>query len=176
MTSHDGLEAAIDADTVYQSARAEAAKIQGLQRDLQLAIQDLNQRKQLRQNELSDAASAISRIDRQLDSVLAPIREQTQSSLDDLVQRRLDLQSKRTDRDEAARLQALKDQLTGELPRIDKKQVWAPIDPAAVLKLCRTIEQVLKEWSWADDVRVEFDDKLFDLTAALKRDQLRVVF
>ena len=160
---HEGLDAPIDADTVYQSARAEAAKIQGLQRDLQAAIHDLNHRKELRVSERNSATAALTRIDRQLDSVLAPTRARAQSSLDDLVQRRLDLQTKRTDRDEADRLQTLKDQLTEELPPIDKKQVWAPIDPTAILKLCRTIEEVLKEWSWPKDVRVEFDEKAYDL-------------
>ena len=160
---HEGLDAPIDADTVYQSARAEAAKIQGLQRDLQAAIHDLNHRKELRVSERNSATAALTRIDRQLDSVLAPTRARAQSSLDDLVQRRLDLQTKRTDRDEADRLQTLKDQLTEELPPIDKKQVWAPIDPTAILKLCRTIEEVLREWSWPKDVRVEFDEKAYDL-------------
>ena len=161
--SHEGADTVPDAAAVYQSATAEAAKIQGLQRDLQAAIKDLNGRKEWRQNESSVAAAEVSRIDRELDGVLAPTRARAQSSLDELVQRRLNLQTWQSDREEAARLRALKDELDQKMPSARQKQTWAPIDPVAVTALCRVIEKVLIEWSWPDDVRVEFDDKAYDI-------------
>jgi len=160
---HDGAEAVPDANAVYQSAAAEAAKIQGLQRDLQAAISDLTDRKRARESEGSDAASEVSRIDRELDGVLSPTRARAQSSLDELVQRRLSLQTWQSDREEAARLHALKEELGEDLPSAAKKQTWAPIDPVAVTALCRVIETVLMEWSWPSDTRVEFDDKAYDI-------------
>lgn len=160
---HDGVEAVPDAKSVYQSAAAEAAKIQGLQRDLQAAIKDLTDRKYARERESATATSEVSHIDRQLDSVLSPTRARAQSSLDDLVQRRLDLQTWQSDREEAARLRAMKEELDGELPAAATKQTWAPIDPVAVTALCRVIEKVLMEWSWPAETRVEFDDKTYDI-------------
>lgn len=160
--AHGDTETTPDAAAVYQSARAEAAKIQGLQRDLQAAIGDLKDRKLKREDEATAAALEISRIDRNLDGVLASSRARTKSSLDELVQRRLNLQTWRSDLDEATRLRALKSSLGKELPAAGKKQTWAPIDPVSVTALCRVIEAVLKEWSWPADVRVEFDDKTYD--------------
>lgn len=161
--SHDSVDTVLDAAAVYQSAMAEAAKIQGLQRDLQAAIKDLNGRKERREHERSTAADEISRIDRRLDGVLAPTRAHAHSSLDDLVQRRLNLQTWQLDREEAARLRALKGKLNQAMPPAGQKHTWAPIDPVAVTALCRVIEKVLIEWSWPDDVRVEFDDKAYDI-------------
>lgn len=160
---HDDIETVPDANAVYQSARAEAAKIQGLQRDLQAAMKDLNNRKLSRENESTKAGAEVARIDRELDSVLAPSRTRTQSSLDDLVQRRLNLQTWQSDREEAERLRKLKDELREELPSSGQKQTWAAIDSVAVTALCRVIEAVLQEWSWPSDVRVEFDDKTYDI-------------
>ena len=161
--SHDATDALPDAAAVYQSATAEAAKIQGLQRDLQAAIKDLIERREWRRSDSSEATAEVSRIDRELDGVLAPTRARAQSSLDELVQRRLNLQTWQSDREEAARLRALKDELDQKMPSAGQKQTWAPIDPVAVTALCRVIETVLIEWSWPDDVRVEFDDKAYDI-------------
>ncbi|PHR93481.1 MAG: hypothetical protein COA78_32790 [Blastopirellula sp.] len=161
--THDGVEAAPDANAVYQSAKAEAAKIQGLQRDLQAAMKDLNNRKILREDESAKAAIEVSRIDRVLDGMLAPTRVRAKSSLDELVQRRLTLQTWQYDREEAARLRNLKGELDEKLPSAGQKQTWAPIDSVAVNSLCRDIEAVLQEWSWPPEVRVEFDDKTYDI-------------
>jgi len=161
--THDGDEAVTDVASVYQSARAEAAKIQGLQRDLQEAIGDLRARRSSRETERTSAASELVRIDRRLDSVLGPTRTQTRTSLGELVQRRLELQTLQSDRDEAERLRTLREEFDKELPESSGKQTCAPIDPVAVTALCRVIESLLKEWSWPDDVRVEFDDKTYDI-------------
>lgn len=152
-----------DVASVYQSARAEAAKIQGLQTDLQEAISDLTARRTARETERTSTAAEVMRIDRRLDSLLGPTRTRTRTSLDELVQRRLELQILQSDRDEAERLRALKEELGRELPEGSAKQTWAPIDPVAVTALCRVIEALLVEWSWPDDVRVEFDDKTYDI-------------
>lgn len=161
--THDSVDSVPDANAVNQSARAEAGKIQGLQRDLQAAIKDLNNRKLQREGEIATAALEISRIDLELDSVLTPSRARAQSNLDELVQRRLNLQTRQSDRNDAAHLRKLKYELGEELPSTGKKQTWAPIDSIAVTALCRIIESVLREWSWPPDVRVEFDDKIYDI-------------
>ena len=161
--THDEDESIPDVASVYQSARAEAAKIQGLQRDLQQAIDDLNARRNAREEEQKAAASGVARIDRRMDTVLGPTRTRTRSTLDQLVQRRLELQTLQSDREEAERLRALKEQLDNELPKGSAKQTWAPIDSVAVTALSRVIETVLTDWSWPDDVRVEFDDKTYDI-------------
>lgn len=161
--THDGGAGIPDVASVYQSARAEAAKIQGLQTDLQQAIADLNARRSTREEEQKDAASEVARIDRQMDTVLGPTRQRTRATLDELVQRRLELQTIQTDREEAERLRALKEKLDKQLPKASAKQTWAPIDPVAVAALSRVIESVLKSWSWPDDVRVEFDEQTYDI-------------
>lgn len=160
---HDGAEAVLDAGAVYESARAEAAKIQGLQKDLHAAIGDLRARRSSRETERSSATAEITRIDRRLDSVLAPSRTRTKTNLDELVQRRLELQTLQSDREEAERLRNLREELDKDLPANSGKQTWAPIDPVAVTALCRVIESLLKDWSWPNDVRVEFDDTIYDI-------------
>lgn len=150
-------------DIVYKAARAEAAKIQGLQRDLHLAITDLKTRHNNRKNEIIIATSELETIENHLNSVLTPIRARTKSTLDELVKRRLDLQSSQSDRDELSKLLSLKDKLESELLDSSDKQKWAPIDSRAISGLCRSIEFVLKEWSWDDNVRVEFEDSMYDI-------------
>ncbi|WP_284369223.1 hypothetical protein [Algimonas porphyrae] len=161
--THDEGGGITDVASVYQSARAEAAKIQGLQKDLQQAITDLSARWNARDEERKTAAFEIARIDMRMDTVLGPARRRTRTTLDELVQRRLEFQTLKSDRDEVERLRALKEELAKQLPKGSAKQTWAPIDPVAVTALSRVIESVLKNWSWPDDVRVEFDERTYDI-------------
>ncbi|MGO8049829.1 hypothetical protein [Rhizobium leguminosarum] len=79
------------------------------------------------------------------------------------MQRRLELESARAARLEAARLSELKGKLEQELSEPAPKWTWAGLDPMAVTKLCREIEVVLKEWSWKGGVRVEFQEDRYDI-------------
>jgi hypothetical protein len=81
-----------------------------------------------------------------------------QATLNDLVSRRLQLQSVEDDREQLSRLQKMRQTLEGQLPDTKSKQTWAPLDPTALSLFCREVEAVLKEWSWDDDVRVEFEE------------------
>lgn len=164
--SHDHEEAtgfSFRADEVYSSAVAEAAKIRGLQTDLKAAIADLESRGRY-WKELKDSSStALEEIDRRLDTELSPAGKRTQNSLNELVARRVELETVRSDRVEAARLGGLKEKLERELSEPAAKQVWAPLDPMAVTDLCKEIEAVLRDWSWKDDVRVEFEEGRYDI-------------
>ena len=156
---HDDLEKeGTDASTVRQATVAEASKIRGLQKDLGAAISDLDARRILAKGSRSEASKRLGEIDARLDQVLAPGRERTQATLNDLVHRRLQLQSFEDDREQLARLQTMRKALEGQLPDSKSKQTWAPLDPASLTSFCREVEAVLKEWSWDDDVRVEFEE------------------
>lgn len=150
-------------DEVYASASAEAAKIRGLQADLKNAISDLQKRRDGWHKGAREDADRLREIDRLQDVVLAPARQQTKASLDQLVKRRLELQSTRADRTEAARLEGLKAELERAIEEPPKKLKWAPLDPMATTELCKEIEAVLRDWSWKDDVRVEFEESQYDI-------------
>ncbi|WP_184399371.1 hypothetical protein [Rhizobium sp. BK650] len=159
----DATGLSFKAEEVYQSAVAEAAKIRGLQTDLKSAIADLERRGHYWSELKKNSSDALVDIDRQLDTELAPARRSTRNSLNELVARRVELQTVRSDRMEAARLELLKEKLERELSQPPAKQVWAPLDPMAVTDLCKEIEAVLREWSWKEDVRVEFEEARYDI-------------
>lgn len=147
-----------DAAKVREATLAEAGKIRGLQHDLKAAIADLEARQKEARNSRAEAVTRLDEIDTRLDQVLAPGRQRTQATLNDLVRRRLHLQSVEDDRRQHARLVTMRQELEGQLPQSKSTQTWAPLDPAALTRLCLEVEEVLKAWSWADDVRVEFEE------------------
>lgn len=164
---HKGADGEVmDASKVRASTLAEAGKIRGLQNDLGAAIADLEARREVAQHRLAKSVTRLEEIDARLDQVLAPWRQRTQATLNDLVQRRLHLQSVEDDRKQRTRLEAMRQELEGQLPKSNAKQTWGTLDPAALTRFCREVEAVLKEWSWADDVRVDFeqDRDRYDIT------------
>mgnify|MGYP000725309097 CR=1 FL=1 len=161
--AHEHGGVVVGAGEIHKAASAEAAKIQGLQRDLQAAILDLQERRKSRDVERQSASFEIEKIDKRLDSILSPTRARAKTNLDELVQHRLRLQIFEADRDEANQLRMLKNQLNESLPASSGSQKWAPIDSGAVTTLCRIVEALLIEWSWPDGVRVEFDDRIYDI-------------
>ncbi|MER8370207.1 hypothetical protein [Mesorhizobium sp. M1378] len=42
-------------------------------------------------------------------------------------------------------------------------QKWEALPSAALLKFCKEVEAVLKEWNWEGEGRVEFDEAVFDI-------------
>ena len=156
---HEGADGeAMDASKVREATVAEAGKIRGLQNDLGAAIADLEARRTTAKDSRARAGARLEEIDARLDQVLAPGRQRTQATLNDLVRRRLHLQSVEDDMEQRARLRNMKQELEGQLPKSKSKQTWAPLDPVALTKFCQEVEAVLKTWSWADNVRVEFEE------------------
>lgn len=154
----DSVSGKLDVAVVRQSTLAEASKIRGLQRDLGAAISDLEARQAAARAGHSEAVAKLLEIDARFDAVLAPGRNRTVATLDELVRRRLDLQSHQADREEEDRLQEMRRTLEAQLPASQSKQTWASLEPTALTRFCREVENVLKAWSWSDDVRVEFEE------------------
>jgi len=159
-----GSDVSLDTEGVQASTRAEAAKIRGLQIELQSAIADLTTRLQQWQDRKAQTVAELAKLDQKLDIVLEPAKARTQSTLAELVARRLDLQYAESNRTELARLTAVKVALEHSLPDAVARTKWPPIDSQAVQTLCREIEKVLIEWSWEAEVRVQFDERSFDIS------------
>ena len=159
-----GSDVSLDTEGVQASTRAEAAKIRGLQIELQSAIADLTTRLQQWQDRKAQTVAELAKLDQKLDIVLEPAKARTKSTLAELVARRLDLQYAESNRTELARLTAVKVALEHSLPDAVARTKWPPIDSQAVQTLCREIEKVLIEWSWEAEVRVQFDERSFDIS------------
>lgn len=159
----DAAGSSFSADEVHASANAEAAKIRGLQADLKTTITDLKERDGYWRGQRRAASDELESIDLQLDGVLAPVRANVRNSLKELVEKRLELETARADRLEAFRLNELKAKFERELSEPAPKSTWAGLDPKALTDLCKEIEGVLREWSWKDDVRVEFLEDRYDI-------------
>ncbi|WP_131800222.1 hypothetical protein [Methylobacterium indicum] len=151
------------ADEIYAAASAEAAKIRGLQSDLKNTIEDLEEREAFWQQQKVISTSELKLIDGHLDEFLAPARTRVSNTLKELVEKRLELESARSDRLEAFRLNEIKNKLERELSESASRTTWAGLDPKAITDLCREIEAVLREWSWREEVRVEFQEDKFDI-------------
>jgi hypothetical protein len=161
---HHHLDGHADAQSVYESSKAEAAKILGLRSDLKDAIESLHQRREARLREQTDATKSLSDINARIDRELAPALRITKERLDGLIVRRLQLESVKSDMEQADALRTVRTELEKSLekPGAAPKD-WAQTDPIATRKFCDEVEAVLKEWSWPETGRVEFDDKNCDI-------------
>jgi hypothetical protein len=157
------LDGSENASTVYEAARAEAAKILGLRADLAAAAGALRDRRAEREGEKSAAISKISEINNTVDREIAPALENNSKQLDALIQRRLALQAMMLDQKNADGLRKRKSQLEDDIRRPAKTKKWAGVDSAAAYEFCREVEAVLAEWEWKGDGRVEFEEKSFDI-------------
>jgi hypothetical protein len=150
--------------TVYQSAKAEAAKILGLRNELVEASASLSERKSARVSERNVATKTLEQIDTRIDRALVPALHATKVQLDTLFQRRLELESVKSDSEQVESLNALKASLEQGLAKpASAPKDWAQLDSIAVHEWCLEIEKVLKEWSWKGAGRVEFDEKRVDI-------------
>jgi hypothetical protein len=154
-----------DASTVYESSKAEAAKILGLRTNLKGAIESLKQRRILRVQEHTEATDTLSEINARIDRDLSPALRVTKDRLDELFSRRLQLENIKTTIEQADALRALRSSLERvlEKPVTSAPKDWSQIDPIAVRNFCDEIETVLKEWSWPEAGRVDFDEKNVDI-------------
>jgi hypothetical protein len=151
-------------NVVYRAARAEAAKIKGLRDDLKDTISTLEARLKERREEHKSAQNRLRDIDRRMELDLAPSLRASKEQLDLLFERRLQLEGFKSDFEQAEEYRNLIAELQGSIQKSTAaSKNWAPIDPIATRKFCGEVELLLREWGWKDDVRVEFDDKKFDI-------------
>jgi hypothetical protein len=157
------LDASDNTSGVYDAAKAEAAKILALRRDLTAAVGALGERRADREKEKSAATLRIKEIDDAIDTEITPVLKDNKVQLDTLIQRRLSLETVRADRAQVKELQSRKTELEQNLKRPTPISKWAGLDPTASHQFCRNVEELLKEWAWSGDARVEFDEKSFDI-------------
>jgi hypothetical protein len=150
--------------TVYASSRAEAAKILGLRNELVETISTLKMRRSEREDQRRNANEELDRIAVRIDRELAPASQATKLQLDDLIQRRLELEALKVDTEQAGALIAIRESLAAKLAKTDSApKKWETIDSIAAHKFCLEIQKILKEWAWKGPAQVEFDDKRFDI-------------
>jgi hypothetical protein len=157
------LDASANTSGVYEAARAEATKILALREDLAAAVVTLNEKRAEREVEKNAAASRINGIDKTVDTEITPALKDNRAQLDELIQRRLALEALKAAREQAKELRNRKSELEQDLRKPPSSKKWAGPDPTSSHQFCREVEEVLKEWAWKGDGRVEFDDKSFDI-------------
>lgn len=147
---------------VYSSAKAEAAKINGLKKDLGAATASLESLRTAREKEKATAREILEQVDRRIDRDLAPALRATKRQLDELIQRRLELETIKADADQVEALKTVRAGLqTGA-----GKSSPAPkmtLDALAIEKFSLEIEALLKEWAWKGQGRVTFDERSCDI-------------
>ncbi|HHA0034397.1 TPA: hypothetical protein ACOEXB_001058 [Yersinia enterocolitica] len=149
---------------IYDGARAEASKIKALKIDLVVTIDTLEERLlEWRMKEKSNRAN-ITKFESYLNQILSPNLNGLNNRLKKLVQRRITLESVQNDREQLNSLKLMKEDIekstTNKTSKVSK---WEPLPTVALRTLCKSIEDVLKSWSWGEDPRVEFDHKLYDI-------------
>jgi hypothetical protein len=148
---------------VYESARAEAAKILGQREDLAGAMRSLEAIKGNRAKEHAEATAALERADRRIADVISPAMKETTALLDRLVARRVELEGRKADDEQAEALRTMKSDLERVNGSKPTKREWESLPTSALRSLCIEIEAVLKDWQWSGEGRVEFDQKAFDI-------------
>ena len=148
---------------VYESARAEAAKILGQREDLAAAIKTLDAIRERREKERAEANATLELTDRRIADVIAPALKETTARLNRLVVRRVELEGRKADDEQAEALRTMKSDLERASGTKPAKREWESLPWSALRSLCAEIEAVLKEWRWNGEARVEFDQKAFDI-------------
>lgn len=148
---------------VYSSAKAEAGKINGLKKDLGDAIASLEARRTARIEELVEARGILEDINQRIDRDLAPALRVTKGRLDELIKRRLELESLKADTEQIEALKKAKAELQNDAAGKRSPAPKVELDTFAIGKFCLEIEALLKEWSWKGQGRVTFDDKSCDI-------------
>jgi len=151
-------------ETVYASSQAEAAKILGLRNELLETISTLKARRAEREEQRREASEELDRIAARIDRELVPALQATKLQLDNLIQRRLELEAVKVDTEQADALISARQSLEATFVKPDSApKKWEAIDSIAAHKFCLEIQKVLKEWAWKGQAQVEFDDKRFDI-------------
>ena len=148
--------------SVYSSAKAEAAKINGLKKDLGDAIAGMEYRRTARERELMAARRTLEDIERRIDRDLTPGLRATKRQLDELIQRRLELEAIKADIEQAKALRTVKAGLETSASKRSPTPK-AVLDTFGIGKFCLEIEALLKDWSWKGPGRVSFDERSYDI-------------
>lgn len=153
----------VSAESVYQSARAEAGKILGHRADLAETIEAIADRRRGRVAQIADFKTNIARIDERLSQVVIPAFEQITARLDSLIDRKVEHELANSERDQIRNLTELKRQIESVLDAKGEKESWEQLPAKALRDFCSEIEAVLTEWSWKGPGRVDFDQKEYDI-------------
>ncbi|MFY0184904.1 hypothetical protein ACTT2I_08365 [Stenotrophomonas sp. PUT21] len=151
------------AESVHQSARAEAGKILGHRADLAETIEAVTSRMQERAMQAAAAKANILRIEDRLSQVVIPSFTEVAARLDNLVSHRVELERANSERDQIRNLSELKRQIETALDTKEEKETWEHLPAKALRDLCSEIEAILGEWSWKGPGRVDFDQKEYDI-------------
>ncbi|WP_343262981.1 hypothetical protein [Luteimonas qiangzhengi] len=151
------------AESVHQSARAEAGKILGHREDLAATIKAVTSRLQERTMQAAAAKANISRIEDRLSQAVIPSFTEVAARLDNLVNQRIELERASSERDQIRNLSELKRQIETALDTKEQKETWERLPAKALRDLCSEIETILGEWSWKGPGRVDFDQKEYDI-------------
>lgn len=151
------------AESVHQSARAEAAKILGHRADLAATIEAVTSRMQERTMQAAAARANVSRIEDRLSQAVIPSFTEVAARLDNLVSQRLKLERASSERDQIRNLSELKRQIETALDTKEGKEAWEQLPAKALRELCSEIETILREWNWKGPGRVDFDQKEYDI-------------
>lgn len=151
------------AESVHQSARAEAGKILGHRTDLAATIEAVTSRIQERAMEAAAAKTNISRIEDRLSQAVIPSSTEVAARLDNLVNQRIEFERASSERDQIRQLSELKRQIETALDTKEEKETWEQLSAKALRDLCSEIETILGEWSWKGPGRVDFDQKEYDI-------------
>ena len=156
--------AAVGSENVYAAARAEAAKILAQRRDLEDAVASLEARREARSGEQVVAQQTIVRTKSRLDEIVQPALRADAQRLQELLDRRVSLETTKGDREQLDSLIAKKEEIerTSAASRAGKRD-WEPLPGKALREFCDEVEAVLKEWQWNGAGHVEFDARKYDL-------------
>jgi hypothetical protein len=151
------------AESVHQSARAEAGKILGHRADLAAAIETVTSRKQERAMQAAAAKANILRIEDRLSHAVIPSFTEVAARLEILVSQRVELERASSEQDQIRNLSELKRKIETALDTKEEKETWEQLPAKALRDLCSEIETILGEWSWKGPGRVDFDQKEYDI-------------
>lgn len=149
---------------IYEGARVEASKIKALKIDLIDAIHTLEERLLEWENKEESSRYNIKKYENHLNEILSCNLNALNERLKELIQRRIVLEGIRNDREQLNSLKLMKEDIEKSTPnKASKISKWEPLPTVALRTLCKSIEDVLKSWSWGENPRVEFDHKLYDI-------------
>jgi len=163
MDGAHGHSAEASAESVHQSARAEAGKILGHRADLAGTIEAVTSRMQERAMQVATAKANIARIEERLSKTVMPSFTEVAARLDNLVNQRIEIERASSDRDQIRNLGELKRQIEAALDTREKKESWEQLPAKALREFCSEIEGILDEWNWKGPGRVDFDQKEYDI-------------
>jgi hypothetical protein len=158
---HKAVQVSAD---VYAAGKAEAAKILAQRADLHEAIVSLKQRREAREAERADALANYKRAERWLADIVQPAAASSIAQLRRLNARRLELESVRNTNEQIEVLRGRKAEIEqAKTAQGNTTKQWESLPGTSLRAFCKEVEELLKEWQWEGEGRVEFDDNNFDI-------------